>query len=83
MRRVLKPGGQLLYCEHGIAPDEKVRRWQNRLNPAWRKVAGGCHLNRDILALLAAGGFTVKTDERLYIPGIRVLCYNYWGSAQA
>ena len=69
MRWVLKPGGQLLYCEHGIAPDEKVRRWQNRLNPAWRKVAGGCHLNRDILALLAAGGFTVKTDDDCIFQG--------------
>lgn len=83
MRRVLKPGGQLLYCEHGLAPDQHVARWQNRLNPAWRKVAGGCEMNRDIPALLQAGGFTVNSDERMYIPGIRVLCYNYWGSAVA
>lgn len=83
MRRVLKPSGKLLYCEHGIAPDEKIQRWQNRLNSGWRKIAGGCHMNRDIVALLTAGGFTVIADERMYIPGIRVLCYNYWGSAKS
>jgi ubiquinone/menaquinone biosynthesis C-methylase UbiE len=81
MRRVLKPGGRLLYCEHGQAPDESVRRWQNRINPSWRKVAGGCNMNRDIPAVLEAGGFKVQTDERMYIPGVRVLSYNYWGSA--
>jgi len=81
MRRVLKPGGRLLYCEHGRAPDENVRQWQNRINPAWRKVAGGCNMNRDIPALLEAGGFRVESDERMYIPGVRVLSYNYWGSA--
>ena len=81
MRRVLKPGGRLLYCEHGEAPDEDVRRWQNRINPMWRKFAGGCNMNRDIPALLEAGGFRIQTDERMYIPGVRVLTYNYWGSA--
>lgn len=83
MRRVLKPGGRLLYCEHGLAPDDDVVRWQNRLNPAWRKIAGGCEMNRDIPGLLRAGGFRVSADERMYIPGIRILCYNYWGSAVA
>jgi len=83
MRRVLKPGGRLLYCEHGRAPDEDVRRWQNRLNPAWSRIAGGCNMNRDIPSLLETGGFTIDSDERMYIPGLRVLCYNYWGSAVA
>jgi len=83
MRRVLKPGGRLLFCEHGRAPDEDVVRWQNRLNPVWSKIAGGCQMNRDIPALIRAGGFAIKTDERMYIPGARVLCYNYWGSAVA
>jgi ubiquinone/menaquinone biosynthesis C-methylase UbiE len=81
MRRVLKPGGRLLYCEHGKAPDEDVRRWQDRINPTWRRVAGGCNMNRDIPALLEAGGFRIQTDEQMYIPGARVLTYNYWGSA--
>lgn len=83
MRRVLKPGGNLLYCEHGIAPDDNVRRWQNRLNPAWRSLAGGCNMNRDIPRLLVDGGFKPVSDERMYIPGVRILCYNYWGSARA
>jgi ubiquinone/menaquinone biosynthesis C-methylase UbiE len=83
MRRVLKPGGRLLYCEHGRAPDARVHRWQDRLNPGWSAVAGGCNLNRDIPGLIEAAGFRIKSDERMYIPGIRVLSYNYWGSAVA
>jgi len=82
MRRVLKPCGRLLYCEHGKAPDADVLRWQNRLNPVWSAIAGGCQMNRDIPAVLAAGGFAIETDERMYIPGARVLCYNFWGSAR-
>jgi ubiquinone/menaquinone biosynthesis C-methylase UbiE len=83
MRRVLKPGGSLLYCEHGTAPDASVRRWQRRLNPAWSRVAGGCNMDRDIPGLLAKGGFEITVDERMYIPGIRILSYNYWGTARA
>jgi ubiquinone/menaquinone biosynthesis C-methylase UbiE len=83
MRRVLKPGGRLLFCEHGRAPDDDVVRWQNRANPVWRKISGGCNMNRDIPSLLEAGGFKIETDERMYIPGLRVLCYNYWGTAAA
>lgn len=83
MRRVLRPGGRLLYCEHGKAPDQDVLRWQDRLNPAWSKVAGGCNINRDIPALIQSAGFRIKSDERMYIPGARVLSYNYWGSAIA
>lgn len=83
MRRVLKPGGRLLYCEHGVAPDENVRRWQRWLNPAWRRIAGGCNMDRDIPDLLVKGGFDITVDERMYIPGIKMLCYNYWGQARA
>lgn len=83
MRRVLKPGGQLIFCEHGKAPDAGVRRWQDRLNPTWRALAGGCHLNRDIPALIEAAGFRIKSDQRDYIPGAKILCYNYWGFAVA
>jgi ubiquinone/menaquinone biosynthesis C-methylase UbiE len=82
MRRVLRPGGRLLYCEHGLAPDEDVRRWQHRINPAWRRLAGGCNLNRDIPGLLGQAGFSLLSDERMYIPGIRALSYNYWGAAR-
>lgn len=81
MRRVLKPGGHLLFAEHGEAADENVRRWQSRLNPAWRRVAGGCNMNRDIPRLITDAGFKLDVDERMYIPGPRVLSYNYWGSA--
>ena len=81
MRRVLKPGGRLLYCEHGKAPDAGVHRWQDRLNPTWRRFAGGCNINRDIPELIRAAGFRIKSDERRYIPGVRVLSYNYWGYA--
>ena len=81
MRRVLRPGGKLLYCEHGLAPDVKVVRWQERLNPAWRKVAGGCNMNRDIPRNLADAGFEIHDDNRMYLPGIKALSYNYWGTA--
>ena len=82
MRRVLKPGGRLLYCEHGAAPDVKVRLWQDRLNRGWRRVSGGCNMNRDIPALIESTGFRITTDERMYIPGPRILSYNYWGVAK-
>jgi ubiquinone/menaquinone biosynthesis C-methylase UbiE len=81
MQRVLRPGGKLLFCEHGLAPDTGVRRWQNRINPTWRRLSGGCNLNRDIPRLLEASGFRVVVDERMYIPGLRFLSYNYWGTA--
>lgn len=83
MLRVLRPGGRLLYCEHGKAPDRDVLRWQDRLNPAWSKVTGGCNINRDIPALIESAGFRIKSDERMYIPGAKVLSYNYWGCAIA
>jgi ubiquinone/menaquinone biosynthesis C-methylase UbiE len=82
MRRVLKPGGRLLYCEHGIAPDENVRRWQSRLNPSWSKFTGGCNMNRDIVGLIQDSGFDITNDERMYIPGAKMLSYNFWGSAR-
>ena len=82
MRRVLKPGGKLLYCEHGASPDDRVRRWQERLNPGWKRVSGGCNMNRDVPGLLESSGFRITTDERMYIPGPKVLSYNYWGAAK-
>ena len=81
MRRVLKPDGCLLFTEHGRAPDEDVRRWQGRLNPAWSWLAGGCNMNRDIPKLITDAGFKLDNDERMYIPGPRVLSYNFWGCA--
>lgn len=82
MRRVLKPRGHLFFCEHGRAPDAEVYRWQQRLNPVWRACSGGCNMDRDIPALLREGGFAVEDDNRMYVPGIRVLSYNFWGAAR-
>jgi SAM-dependent methyltransferase len=82
MRRVLKPGGQLIFCEHGAAPDAGVRRWQDRLNPLWRRVSGGCNLNRPISELLKQGGFTIQEMEAAYIPGWKPASFNYWGTAR-
>lgn len=81
MARVLKPGGRLLFCEHGAAPDAAVRRWQQRLTPLWQRFAGGCRLDRDTPALLAGGGFRIESLETMYLPGWRPATFNYWGSA--
>jgi ubiquinone/menaquinone biosynthesis C-methylase UbiE len=83
MARVLRPGGQLIFCEHGAAPEPTVRRWQNRLNPVWGCLGGGCQLNRDIPDLIRRGGFDIADLEADYIPGWRPASFNYWGSARA
>ena len=81
IRRVLRPGGELVFCEHGAAPDASVRRWQDRLNPMWKRLGGGCNLNRPIPALIEAGGFRIKSLDTMYIPGWRPASFNYWGAA--
>lgn len=82
MRRVLKPGGKLIFCEHGQAPDPGPQQWQERLNPIWKKIAGGCHLNRPIPALLEQGGFRIEGMEADYLEDMpRFGGYTYWGSA--
>jgi len=81
MARVLKPDGELIFCEHGAAPDASVRRWQNCINPVWKHIGGGCHLNREIPALIEQGGFEIKELNASYIPGWRPASYNYWGRA--
>ena len=81
MRRVLKPDGQLLFSEHGRAPDAAVRRWQDRLTPMWKLIGGGCHLNRDIPELLRQGGFALPWLETMYVPGPRPMSFTYWGAA--
>ncbi|MFK8047558.1 MAG: class I SAM-dependent methyltransferase [Halioglobus sp.] len=83
MARVLRPAGQLIFCEHGRAPDAGVVKWQDRINPLWMKIAGGCHLNRDIPSILSDGGFSVDKLEEMYLPSTpRIASYNYWGTAQ-
>jgi len=81
MRRVLKHGGQLIFCEHGTAPDEAVRRWQDRLNPIWKRLSGGCNLNLPIPSLLKQAGFRIRAIDTMYIPGWKPACFNYWGTA--
>ncbi len=83
MKRVLKPGGTLLFCEHGEAPDESVKRWQQRINPYWKKVAGGCNLNRPIPFCLEQTGFKIQKMDTMYLPSTpKIAGFNYWGYAQ-
>lgn len=81
MRRVLRPGGKLLFAEHGQAPDAAVRRWQDRLTPAWRYIGGGCHLNRPIRTMIEGAGFRIDRIETGYIPGPKPMTFMYEGSA--
>ena len=82
MLRVLKPGGRLIFCEHGLAPDANVSKWQSRIDPFWGKIAGGCHLNRNIPELIRSAGFKIETLEEMYLPSTpKFAGYNYWGTA--
>lgn len=81
MRRVLVPGGKMLFAEHGAAPDAGVRRWQDRLTPYWKVIGGGCHLNRSIPALIEKSGFRIEGLRAGYEPGPRLLTYLYSGAA--
>lgn len=82
IRRVLRSGGQLFFCEHGLAPDENVRKWQNRLDPLWGRIGGGCHLNRNIPELMQDAGFKIKQIKQMYIPGWKPGSYQFWGMAE-
>ncbi|MBT7750792.1 MAG: class I SAM-dependent methyltransferase [Porticoccaceae bacterium] len=82
MLRVLKPGGKLIFCEHGLAPDANVSKWQSRIDPFWGKIAGGCHLNRNIPELIRSAGFQIQTMDEMYLPSTpKFAGYNYWGTA--
>jgi ubiquinone/menaquinone biosynthesis C-methylase UbiE len=82
MRRVLKSSGKMIFCEHGEAPDESVRRWQRRLTPAWKAIGGGCHVGRPIPKLIADSGFRLDDMDTMYLPGTpRFAGFNYWGQA--
>tara|TARA_B110000003_G_scaffold173964_1_gene173587 strand:- start:6513 stop:7133 length:621 start_codon:yes stop_codon:yes gene_type:complete len=82
MLRVLKPEGRLIFCEHGLAPDPKIAKWQSRIDPIWGKIAGGCHLNRNIPELITSAGFEIEKMEQMYLPSTpKFAGYNYWGSA--
>lgn len=80
MYRVLKPGGKLIFSEHGKAPDKKIERFQNRINPLWKRIGGGCNLNRDIGQLLKQSGFQMDGLNKGYLDGWRGTRYHYWGT---
>ena len=81
-RRVLKAGGRLLYCEHGLAPDPDVAKWQRRIEPLWKRLAGGCHLTRPVTRAIADAGFHIESSETMYLPGTpRFAGWNEWGAA--
>ena len=82
IKRVLKKEGKLIFCEHGISPDEKIQKWQNRINPLWGKIAGGCNINRGIPKLIRDSGFDIIAMEEMYLPKTpKIAGYNYWGYA--
>lgn len=83
IRRVLRPGGELVFIEHGLAPDPGPRRWQQRLTPAWSRIGGGCHLDRDIVGLLGDAGLHSDDLDAHYSDGPRWLSFTYEGTARA
>ena len=82
MRRVLKTGGQLLFVEHGQAPEASVRKWQDLLNPTWKRIAGGCHLNRAISTLIESAGFRIAQLTTGYMRGPKLMTFMYEGRAR-
>jgi ubiquinone/menaquinone biosynthesis C-methylase UbiE len=80
-RRVLKPGGKLVFVEHGRAPESSVRWWQDRLTPAWKRISGGCHLNRDVADILRKNGFDIEEMRTGYMNGLKPMTFMYEGQA--
>ena len=80
-RRLMKPEGSLFFMEHGLAPEQNIQKWQHRLTPGWKKIGGGCNLNRDIEALIKAGGFQFKSLSKKYIKGPKIAAFQYYGEA--
>jgi len=81
MRRVLKPSGRLLFIEHGRSTDVAVVKWQDRITPLWKRIAGGCHLNRRIDAVITEAGFRITELRTFYTAGPRPMTYTYQGVA--
>ena len=82
MKRVMKSNGRLIFIEHGRAPDSGVAAWQDRLNPVWKRIGGGCNLNRKIDELLIQAGFRIDELKNSYLPGPRPMTYTYQGFAR-
>ena len=82
IKRVLKDDGKMIFCEHGISPDENIKKWQGRINSFWGRIAGGCNINRDIPELIKTSGFKIIKMDEMYLPKtLKVAGYNYWGYA--
>ncbi len=81
IKRVLKPDGRFLFVEHGLSPDPKVQAWQHRLTPMWKRIGGGCHLNRKIDDLVRPAGFNIVELQTTYLPGPRPMTFTYQGIA--
>ena len=82
IKRVLKPEGKLIFCEHGISPDENIYKWQKRINPIWKRIAGGCNLHRNIPEIIESSGFNIEEIDTMYLPSTpKFAGYNYWGFA--
>jgi ubiquinone/menaquinone biosynthesis C-methylase UbiE len=82
MRRVLKPGGQFLFVEHGLSPEVRIARWQHWLTPCWKRIGGGCHLDRKMDDLIRAAGFPINAVETAYMKGPKPWTFMYRGSAK-
>jgi ubiquinone/menaquinone biosynthesis C-methylase UbiE len=82
LKRLLKPGGRLMFVEHGRASDRTVVGWQDRLTPFWKRIAGGCHLNRKVDELITAAGYEITELNTFYLRGPRAMTYTYQGFAQ-
>ena len=83
IKRVLKSSGKMIFCEHGVSPDENIKKWQKRLNSIWGKIAGGCNINRNIPMLIKDSGFKIEEMDEMYLPKTpKIAGYNYWGYAR-
>ena len=83
IRRVLKHNGKMIFCEHGVSPDENIKKWQKRLNSIWGIIAGGCNINSNIPMLIKSSGFKIVEMDEMYLPKTpRIAGYNYWGYAK-
>jgi len=80
-RRLMKPEGSLFFMEHGLAPEQNIQKWQHRLTPGWKKIGGGCNLNRDIENLISISGFEFKSLSKKYIKGPKIAAFQYYGEA--
>lgn len=81
MRRVVKPNGKLFFIEHGAAPDAKIARWQHRIEPIWKRIAGGCHLTRAADELIMDAGFDIAEMDSGYLPGPKIATFMTHGIA--